>query len=203
MVPAVPIGLKYRILLKDRDTIRNVNFHSFRGGQQIKLVFSSNINGYLYIIEHGSKGTRRLLFPDPRINMGTNFVNAYMEYEVPADGFFVLDETTGKESLHVFLSPTPLSEFDLANLPGGIIPPPVWTRVETLIQRQQVGCTRNLQFADGMPEPPPPPMPSQAPAFPVVPVAPPPPALVGVVPSVYVVQYAPMLYQLIELLHYR
>ncbi|KXK40263.1 MAG: hypothetical protein UZ16_OP3001000168 [Candidatus Hinthialibacteria bacterium OLB16] len=185
VVPAVPIGLRYRILLKEGDRIRQVNHRSFRGGQQIRLIFSSNMNGYLYIIEDGSKGTRRLLFPDMRIHQGTNVVNAFQEYELPADGFFVFDETTGRETLHVFLSPTPLSELELANLPEGAIPPPVWARVETLIQRQQAGCSRSLQYSEGgIPEAQP------------VPV-------VAVVPSVYVVQYAPLLYERIELLHYR
>ncbi len=185
VVPGVPIGLKYHILLKDRDIIRQVNFHSFRGGQQIRLVFCSNMDGFLYVIERGSKGTKRLLFPDPRINQGMNVVRAFQEYELPADGFFVFDETTGKETLDVFLSPTPLSDLDLANLPEGMIPPPVWTRVETIIQRQQTGMTRSLQYCDGLPADP------QA------------PPVVGLVPSVYVVQYAPMLYQQIVFNHYR
>lgn len=185
MVPGVPIGLKYHILLKDRDIIRQVNFHSFRGGQQIRLVFCSNIDGFIYVIERGSKGTKRLLFPDPRINQGVNVVRAFQEYELPADGFFVFDETTGKETLDVFLSPTPLSELELANLPDGFIPGPVWTRVENIIQGQQTKVTRSLQYCDGLPETP------QA------------PPVVGLVPSVYVVQYAPLLYQQIVFNHYR
>jgi hypothetical protein len=184
-VPGVPLGLKYYILLKDRDTIRHVNYHSFRGGQQIRLVFSSNMDGFIYIIERGSKGTKRLLFPDPRINQGINVLRAYQEYELPADGFFAFDETTGKETLDVFLSPTPLSELDVANLPDGLIPAPTWTRVETIIQGQQSKLARSLQFSDGLPEDP------QAPPVP------------GLVPSVYVVQYAPLLYQQIVLNHYR
>ncbi len=184
-VPGTPLGLKYRILLKDGDNIRQVNGQSFRGGQQIRLVFGSNMDGFIYVIERGTKGTKRLLFPDPRINQGTNMISAYQEYELPSDGFFIFDETTGKETLDVFLSPTPLSELDVANLSEGTIPEPVWTRVETIIQGQQSKMIRSLRYSDGLV------------------VDPQSPQIVGLVPSVYVIQYAPLLYQQIVLNHYR
>jgi hypothetical protein len=188
LVPATPLGLRYRILLKDRDRIRQVNFHSFRGGQQIRLILSSNTTGYLYIVEHGSKGTRRLLYPDPRINLGQNLVGAFQEYEVPANGFFAFDETTGKETLNIFFSPTPLAEFQLGTLDQGIIPPVQWVPIQNLVDRQKAQCLRTLKFHDG--------------GVPVdLPVDPPEP--VGLVPQVYVTQYAPLLFQEIVFNHYR
>lgn len=194
VVPVIglpPLGLRYRILLKDGDNIRQVNTLSFRSGQRIRLLLSSNMHGYLYIVMHGSKGTRTLLFPSPMIDGGNNFVSPFQEFEVPSDGWFALDETTGKETLDVFLSPTPLPEFEGIAAAGSILAPPQWARIEGLIARQKQGLSRSLQFNDGGAPPPPPPG--------VAPL----PYVVGHIPSIYVVQYAPLLFERIEILHYR
>lgn len=77
----------------------------FKEGERIRFAFKSNQDGYLYLLAIGSTGKGSVLFPDPRINEGKNFVTANTEYKVPfGTKSFVMDSTPGEEKVLVFFS---------------------------------------------------------------------------------------------------
>jgi Domain of unknown function (DUF4384) len=81
----------------------------FHSGDRIRLEFESNQEGYLYVVQQGSSGVWHVLFPDARINNGTNHVRARTPYSVPAPPkYFVFNDVPGNEKLMVFLCKAPL-----------------------------------------------------------------------------------------------
>ena len=108
--PRRHVGLKYRILVSDTNCdLREVDSsYVFRSGEKIRLVFESNIDGYLYVLQRGSSGDESVLFPDSRINGGLNLITRGVQYSVPPAQWYIFDETPGEERLMVILSRTPL-----------------------------------------------------------------------------------------------
>jgi len=122
------MALNYKILLLRNCELQQVpdNF-VFYGGDKFRLAFQANMDGFLYIFNKGTTGAGRLLFPDPRINAGSNRVTRYTEYVVPSSGWFNFDRNPGTEQLHVFFSPKPLGNVNYA--PGAVIPGASWNQV--------------------------------------------------------------------------
>src|SRR5919109_24495 len=79
MVPQVEkyMGISYWIDLLDRsgEMKRVTTTRTFRSGERIKLNIETNRDGYLYVINIGSTGQSRVLFPYPGAT-GSNFVSA-------------------------------------------------------------------------------------------------------------------------------
>jgi serine/threonine-protein kinase len=147
------LGLRYRVLQRacpadSAETCadeRDVDPASteFQSGDSIRLVFESNTDGYLYVVQEGTSGRWNVLFPDVRINGGRNRIEKRKEYKVPSDDWFTFQERGGTERLFIFLSTEPL-----AQLPG--FHGPV-TQVETLAradidQLEATVRTRDLVF---------------------------------------------------------
>jgi hypothetical protein len=81
----------------------------FHSGDRVRFEFESNRDGYLYVIQQGSSGAWNVLFPDTRINNGTNQVHARTAYSVPAPPkYFVFNNVAGDEKVMVFLCKSPL-----------------------------------------------------------------------------------------------
>ncbi len=100
-----PIGLRYQILLRRGDYVSFVpEGYQFRSGDQFRVVFQANAEGYCYIFNRGTSGKGHVLFPDPRINGGDNRVPAHTDYVVPGAGWYEFDEMPGIEELFVFFS---------------------------------------------------------------------------------------------------
>ncbi|HJQ69686.1 MAG TPA: DUF4384 domain-containing protein [Blastocatellia bacterium] len=85
------LTLKYRVLKRsDAGPPTRVSpKESFEVADQLKLAITANQNGFLYIV-HSSKGTDgqtidspRIVFPDPRINDGSNVVEKDKEIVIP------------------------------------------------------------------------------------------------------------------------
>jgi Protein kinase domain/Domain of unknown function (DUF4384) len=150
------VGLRYRIVQRTCGTAaagtcmneaeREVDPQTteFHNGDSIRLVFESNTDGYLYVVEEGTSGRWIVLFPDARINGGRNQIEKFKDYKIPsAEGVFTFNERAGTERLFVFLSKEPL-----AQLPG--FQRPV-SRTETLAradidQLADMVRTRDLVF---------------------------------------------------------
>jgi hypothetical protein len=78
---------------------------TFRSGDRIRFVFESNTDGFLNIQQQGSSGVWRVLFPDPNMNGGSNYISKGKKYLVPGQGSsFHFDRTPGVEHLTVYLS---------------------------------------------------------------------------------------------------
>jgi hypothetical protein len=110
-----PLGLRYSILKRTDDGAVEVDSTSvFRAGDRIRLRVEVNDPGYLYVINRGSSGTWKPLFPSPEVAGGDNRVDRGAAYEIPAGYVFTFDEQPGEEKLFVVFSRQP--EQNLENL---------------------------------------------------------------------------------------
>src|SRR5690242_11234172 len=113
--PRAALGLRYTILKKAGDTQTEVSADAvFHAGDRIRLAVETNDDGYLYVVNRGSSGTWKLLFPSPEIKNGDNRIQRRVRYEVPAGYTFTFDEQAGEEKLFMVLAREP--EPDLESL---------------------------------------------------------------------------------------
>ena len=114
------LGLRYGILRQTPDggegevDPAGTTFHS---GDKIRFTFESNGDGYLYLVQEGSSGKWTMLFPNPDINGGVNTVKRMQKYTIPAQGWFVFNDTPGIDRAFVFLSREPLDQLPGFNQP--------------------------------------------------------------------------------------
>jgi len=108
-----PLGLRYSILKRedsgsvevDPDTV----FHS---GDRIRLRVDVNTTGYLYIVNRGSSGNWKPLFPSPEIAEGNNRVEKGKQYEIPSGYVFTFDDQPGQEKLFIVFSHQTVSDLE-------------------------------------------------------------------------------------------
>jgi uncharacterized protein DUF4384 len=109
-----PLGLRYA-LLKVGDTgelsevLPETIFHS---GDRVKISLMANQPGYIYIIQQGSSGSWRPLFPAQGDSPESNRVEAGRIYQVPAGKSFQFNQQTGSERLFILLSRRVVSDLD-------------------------------------------------------------------------------------------
>jgi hypothetical protein len=93
----------------------------FHSGDRIRFSIEPNAGGYLYIINQGSSGTWKPMFPSPEIDDGSNQVEGFHPYTMPPKSRFAFDTTAGTENLFIVLSrqPEPDLEKMIYSLQGG------------------------------------------------------------------------------------
>ena len=75
----------------------------FKAGDQIKIQFQSNFEGYIYVVNIAPSGKRRLLVPSPEAT--DNAVHSDERYDFPLGGNAIqFDEEKGTEVLQVIMS---------------------------------------------------------------------------------------------------
>jgi hypothetical protein len=75
----------------------------FVAGDQIKIQFQSNFEGYIYVVNIEPNGKRKLLFPYPE--SADNAVSPDERYDIPPAGAVIeFDKETGTEVLQVIMS---------------------------------------------------------------------------------------------------
>jgi hypothetical protein len=86
----------------------------FRSGDRIKLAFTSNKDGYLYLANIGSSGTPTVLIPGkfgPLVSLRPGFT-----YEYPSSTKVLrFDTQVGEEQIYALLSEVPLDIIDFGN----------------------------------------------------------------------------------------
>lgn len=108
-----PLGIRYSILKREGGEMNEVAPDAvYHAGDKIRLRIEVNDDGYLYIVNRGSSGTWKPLFPAAEIAGGDNRVRRGRAYEVPAGYVFTFDETPGEEKLFVVFSRTPAKEIE-------------------------------------------------------------------------------------------
>jgi hypothetical protein len=113
--PRPPLGLRYTILKRSGDGQVEISTDTvFHAGDRIRLAVETNDDGYLYVVNRGSSGTWKLLFPSPEIKDGDNRIGRRTRYEIPSGYTFTFDEQAGEEKLFIVLSRQP--EPDLERL---------------------------------------------------------------------------------------
>jgi hypothetical protein len=106
---AVPLGLRYSVLKAASDgRYQEVDADSiFRAGDRIRFSVTANDSGYLYIVQRGSTGNWRVMFPSADIEDGNNRVMNRREYMFPPGGRFTFDQNTGDVKIFLILSRAP------------------------------------------------------------------------------------------------
>jgi hypothetical protein len=86
----------------------------FRSGDRIRLAFTSNKEGYLYLATFGSSGKADLLLPDKSGRLVTLQPGFTYEYPLSAKAL-KFDTQVGEEQLYAFLSEAPLGIIDFGD----------------------------------------------------------------------------------------
>lgn len=141
--PVVNAGLMYFIERQKPDgQLERVNpTVIFRSGDRIRIQLKSNVDGRLAIAQRNSDGSSGVLFPDARVDGGSNHIRASQITALPsATSWFKFDDNSGEEHLLVMLTP----EGNQA-APGAFpeVPPKNWdsrrTEEVTLLAQAQKG----------------------------------------------------------------
>ena len=103
--------LSIRLEQKKGDTVQAVPQNNvFRNGEILRFRLTSQINGYLYVVDRGTTGNSAVLFPAVGA-AGGNRIEIGHSYLVPADGdgWFEVGGPTGFDTLYFLVSATPIA----------------------------------------------------------------------------------------------
>jgi hypothetical protein len=115
--PETTVGLGYSLFMKGEDgrPVRVDPSRAFVTDDAIRILIEPNIDGFLYIFHSEEKGRPQLLYPDPRLQAGSNAVRAHVPHEVPSstdpnqsNQWFVFEGTPTKERVFIVISRQPL-----------------------------------------------------------------------------------------------
>lgn len=86
--------------------------NEFRAGDQIKIQFRSNFEGFIYVVNIEPNGKRKVLFPSPE---DSNAVSPGERYDIPPAGAAIeFDKEVGTEVLQVIMSRSRIPYLDAA-----------------------------------------------------------------------------------------
>jgi hypothetical protein len=113
---APPLGLRYTVLkLAADNTPTEVPTDTvFHAGDRIRFAVETNAAGYLYIVNQGSSGNWKPMFPSAEIEDGNNRIEGWRPYTMPPKSRLAFDSTVGTENLFIVFSLQP--ENDLENM---------------------------------------------------------------------------------------
>ncbi|MBA2340658.1 MAG: DUF4384 domain-containing protein [Pyrinomonadaceae bacterium] len=139
------IGLGYTLFMRDAsgNPSRVDPSRNFRAGDHLRVNLESNIDGYLYIFHTENGQNPQMLYPDARLNNGSNRIAAHVPYEVPSstganeeERWFVFDNKPATERLYIVVTREPLpyvpTETALINYCGGRPQPCTWRPTDTI-----------------------------------------------------------------------
>lgn len=157
-----PIGLGYTLftLGDNGEAVRTDPARQFRTGEGIRIALETNTDGYLYIFHTENDGEPSMLFPDARLNGGSNLVKAHVPYEIPSSQeaseamrWFVFRDPPAAERLYVVLTRQPLAKvptdsaladycFDKEHTCPWRPDSAVWAELKGAQEREQVAVSR-------------------------------------------------------------
>ena len=105
-VSGPPLGLRYTVLkLAADNTPTEVSPDTvFHAGDRIRFSIEANAPGYLYIINQGSSGTWKPVFPSAEVDDGNNKIEGWRPYTMPPKSRLTFDSTAGTEHLFIVFS---------------------------------------------------------------------------------------------------
>jgi Domain of unknown function (DUF4384) len=111
---APPLGLRYTVLklAADNSATEVPNDTVFHAGDRIRFSVEANAPGYLYIINQGSSGTWKPMFPSAEIEDGNNHIEGWHPYTMPPKSRLAFDSTVGIENLFIVFSLQPESDLE-------------------------------------------------------------------------------------------
>ena len=86
---------------------------TFISGDKVRLIYSTNTDGYIYWLAKMTSGKYTVLFPTQKTGMD-NTVKSGEKYNMPAKGVFRFDDKAGTEVLMCVVSPEKIAELDAA-----------------------------------------------------------------------------------------
>lgn len=86
VAPLSPIALGYTLFMRDVDgrSVRVAPDHEFRNGDRVRISLEPNVDGFLYVFHTEGNGTPEMIYPDPRLDGGENWIEAHVPMEVPS-----------------------------------------------------------------------------------------------------------------------
>lgn len=117
-VPLQALGLGYTLFMRGANgrSVRVDPGREFHNGDGVRISLEPNIDGYLYIFHTEGDGAPEMIYPDPRLDGGDNFVEAHVPMEVPSSDesderlrWFTFYGNPGVERLYVVMTRAPLS----------------------------------------------------------------------------------------------
>lgn len=100
-------GLSYWIEKEGKNGFQRVTTSArFVSGERIRLHVTANDSGYLYIVNQGSSGRTRFLFPTSADE--SEYIEPHRSYVIPRSGAIRFDDHSGDEIVWLFLSKKPL-----------------------------------------------------------------------------------------------
>ena len=122
------IGLGVTLYTRDANglSVRVDPTRVFRGGDKVRAVLETNANGYLYIFNTTDGGKPLMIYPNPELDEGGNYIQAHVPIEIPSSvgneerlRWLTFDKYAGAERLFFVFTREPLPlvplEDDLIN----------------------------------------------------------------------------------------
>ena len=111
---APPLGMRYTVLkLAADNTPTEVSPDTvFHAGDRIRFSMEANAPGYLYIINQGSSGTWKAMFPSAEIEDGNNRIEGWRPYTMPPKSRLTFDATAGTENLFIVFCRQPETDLE-------------------------------------------------------------------------------------------
>jgi uncharacterized protein DUF4384 len=115
--PVQAIGLGYTLYMRDSNgrSVRVEPGHEFHSGDRVRISLEPSIDGYLYVFHTEGAGQPEMIYPDPRLDEGENWIEAHVPMEVPSSQesderyhWFVFDNNPATERLYVVVTRKPL-----------------------------------------------------------------------------------------------
>jgi len=109
-----PLGLRYTVLKLGADNTPTEvpNDTVFHAGDRIRFSVEANAPGYLYIINQGSSGNWKPVFPSSEIEDGNNRIEGWRPYTMPPKSRLAFDSTVGTENLFIVFALQPENDLE-------------------------------------------------------------------------------------------
>jgi hypothetical protein len=111
---APPLGLRYTVLklAADNTPAEVPNDTVFHAGDRIRFSVETTAPGYLYIVNQGSSGNWKPMFPSAEIEDGNNHIEGWRPYTMPPKSRLAFDSTVGTENLFIVFSLQPEADLE-------------------------------------------------------------------------------------------
>lgn len=113
------IGLGLTLFMRDSNgmSVRVDPAHEFREGDRIRVLLETNADGYLYIFNTTNDGPAVLIYPDPDLDEGGNYIQSHIPFEIPSSlaaeerlRWLEFDKHAGRERVYFVFTRQPLPE---------------------------------------------------------------------------------------------
>ena len=117
-VPLQAIGLGYTLFMRGANgrSVRVEPTREFHNGDGVRISLEPNVDSYLYIFHTEGDNAPEMIYPDPRLDGGENWIEAHVPMEVPSSEesderlrWFTFYGNAGVERLYVVMTRAPLA----------------------------------------------------------------------------------------------